>query len=85
LPFTLNVLTLLELQSCCRKQLNIQHGTQFSKKSTAGSCGRKVALWMHRYLREDACILDAYAHAVDLIEHKDKTASYTNNPAGIYF
>jgi hypothetical protein len=43
---------------------------------TAGSFGQQVALWMHRYLMEDACILDAYAHTVDLIKHKDKTASF---------
>jgi hypothetical protein len=43
---------------------------------TAGSFGQKVALEMHRFLTEDACILDPYAHAVDLIQHKDKTASF---------
>jgi hypothetical protein len=44
--------------------------------TTAGTFGQKVALWMHRYLTEEACILDKYAHAVDLIKHKDKTASF---------
>ena len=31
---------------------------------------------MHRFLTEDACILDAHAHTVDLIQHEDKTASF---------
>jgi hypothetical protein len=43
---------------------------------TAGSFGQNVALEMHRFLTEDACILDAHAHTVDLIQHKDKTASF---------
>ncbi len=49
---------------------------------TAGCFGQKVALWTHRYLREEACILDAYAHAVDLINHKDKMASFLWSSAG---
>jgi hypothetical protein len=44
--------------------------------ATAGPFGQQVALWIHRYLAEDACILDKYSHAVDLIQHKDKTASF---------
>lgn len=49
---------------------------------TAGRFGQAVALWTHRYLREEACILDAYAHAVDLIDHKDKLASFLWSSAG---
>jgi hypothetical protein len=44
--------------------------------ATAGPVGRQVALWIHHYLTKDACILDEKTHAVDLIQHEHKTASF---------
>jgi hypothetical protein len=35
--------------------------------AAAGPVGRQVALLVHRYLTEEACILDENSHAVELI------------------
>ena len=50
--------------------------------ATAGTFGRKVALWIHHFLTKDACILDEYHHAVELIQHENKTASFLRSLPG---
>lgn len=50
--------------------------------AAAGPVGRQVALLVHRYLTEEACILDEHSHAVELIQHDSKTASFLRSQAG---
>jgi hypothetical protein len=50
--------------------------------AAAGPVGRQVALLVHRYLTEEACILDDNRHAVELIQCDSKTASFLRSQAG---
>lgn len=50
--------------------------------AAAGAVGQEVALKIHRFLIQDACILDLFQHDVRLIQHSSKTASYLRSLPG---
>ncbi len=50
--------------------------------AAAGAKGQEVALKIHRFLIEDACILHAFQHDACLIQHPSKTASYLKSMPG---
>jgi hypothetical protein len=76
------VKNLLDEAKQTQKWAKIFNGNNKRSVAAAGPVGKEVALHIHRFLIQDACILDSFQHDVRLIKKSGKTASYLRSLPG---